>query len=453
MTMRIVDYKDIFNWSVQYLTGTSIKYQEGFYTLKLCDLVQRVRDVVDIMDEEEYTRVTVKTDYGGILRRDRLKGREIGTKRQYRIRSGQLLVSKIDARNGAIGIVPDGLDGGIVTGNFWVYNVSAKAVLPKYLALVLTTSAFMALAEDASNGSTGRHYMQESIFLNQYVPVPNVALQKKLVDDYEALVREGELRKIQTEELRLSMFARLYELLGVQPASMREPNHSFCVYDYKELSGWSAEKLKSDYDWRSDKYNVCCLGACEGDSILYIHRGKSPHYSLGGSKCCLNQKCVRWFDIDISYARMVDEQWEAEVSEQLFTKEGDMLINSTGEGTLGRSAVVRRGNEMGLPIDSHILLVRVNGAKLLVEFLCLLFNSEFVQRQIGFLKSATATTQTELGIASLQKIKIVLPPISHQRNIISELAKFRRKIALLENADDARERARINFENTICARG
>ena len=450
--MRIVDYKDIFNWSVQYLTGTSIKYQDGTHTAKLCDLMQRVRDLVDIADNVEYTRITVKTDYGGIFLRDRRKGREIGTKRQYRIRSGQLLVSKIDARNGAIGIVPEGLDAGIVTGNFWVYAVRTEVVLPKYLALVLTTSSFMALAEETSTGSTGRHYMQEGLFLSQYVPLPSVVLQKKLVDEYEALVREGDLRKTKVEELRQSMFARLYELLGVHPALKHETNHSFCVYDNKELCGWSIEKLKSDSNWRSDKYSVCSLGSCGGDSILYIHRGKSPRYSSNGRNYILNQKCVRWFDVDISYAKMVDGQWLTGVAEELFTKEGDLLINSTGEGTLGRSAVVRRREEMGLPIDSHILVVRVNGSKLLVEFLCFLFNSEFVQRQIGFLKSATATSQTELGIASLNKINIVLPPISHQRKIVSELADFRDKMTLFEKAGDMRKRARINFENAIFAR-
>lgn len=453
MTMRIVEYKDIFNWSVQYLTGTSIKYRKDFATAKLCDLVRRVRDVVDIADNEEYTRVTVKNDYGGIWLRDRRRGHEVGTKKQYRIRSEQLVVSKIDARNGAIGIVPEGLDGGIVTGNFWVYAIRTEAVLPKYLALVLTTSSFMALAEETSTGSTGRHYMQEGFFLSQDVPLPSVVLQKKLVDEYEALVREGDLRKTKVEELRQSMFTHLYELLGVHPALKHETNHSFYVYDYKELCGWSVEKLRSDSNWRSDRYSVCSLGSCGGDSISYIHRGKSPRYSSNGRNYILNQKCVRWFDIDISYARMVDGQWLTGVAEELFTKEGDLLINSTGEGTLGRSAVVRRREEMGLPIDSHILVVRVNGSKLLAEFLCFLFNSEFVQRQIGFLKSATATSQTELGIASLQKINIVLPPISCQRTIVSELTEFRYKIALLEKAGDARKHARINFENAIFARG
>lgn len=452
MFMRIVEYKDIYNWSAQYLSGTSIKYQENYDTARLCDLVRRVRDMVDIADNEEYTRVTVKSDYGGIFRRDRLKGRKIGTKRQYRIKPGQLVVSKIDARNGAIGIVPKDLDGGIVTGNFWVYAIRTEVVLPKYLALVLTTSLFMALAEETSNGSTGRHYMQEGFFLNQCVPLPSIMQQKKLVDEYGAIACEGDRRKTQLKKLRQSMFARLYELLGMHPALKREANHGFCVYDYKELCGWSVEKLKSDSNWQSDKYNVCSLGSCDDDSILRAHRGRSPRYSSNGRNYILNQKCVRWFDIDISYAKKVDEQWVAGVAKELFTREGDLLINSTGEGTLGRSAVVRRREEMGLPIDSHILVVRVNEAKLLAEFLCYLFNSEFVQRQIGFLKSATATSQTELGIASLHKINIVMPPILHQRKIVRELDEFRRKIALLEKTDDARNQARINFENSIFAR-
>ena len=167
--MRTVEYKDIVNWSPRHLTGTGIHYRTDFPQERLCDVLVRVKDKVRIEPDEEYTRVTLKTNHGGIVLRDRKQGNAIGRKLQYRIKGGQLLVSKIDVSRGAVGIVPKSLSGAVVTENFWVYEVQDKQkVILEYVALLLTTSEFMALASENSNGSTGRQYMQENNFLNQY---------------------------------------------------------------------------------------------------------------------------------------------------------------------------------------------------------------------------------------------------------------------------------------------
>ena len=59
------------------------------------------------------------------------------------ISKGQFLLSKIDARNGAFGVVPDVLDGGVITGNFWTFDVDYSKVNPHYLALLTTTKEFI----------------------------------------------------------------------------------------------------------------------------------------------------------------------------------------------------------------------------------------------------------------------------------------------------------------------
>ena len=113
--------------------------------------------------------------------RDEKIGIEIGTKNQFLIFKGQFLLSKIDARNGAFGVVPEDLDGGIITGNFWTFDVDYRVINPHYLTLLTTTQAFIGFCEQASNGTTNRHYLQESLFLNIKVPVPSLEEQEELV--------------------------------------------------------------------------------------------------------------------------------------------------------------------------------------------------------------------------------------------------------------------------------
>ena len=79
-----------------------------------------------------------------------------------------------------------------------------------------------------------------------------------------------------------------------------------------------------------------------------------------------------------------------------------MLVNSTGEGTIGRSSVETDDAE-GIPFDSHILAVRVDPQRLLQEFL-----DAFLRSPIGQIwsrcgeKSANTTKQTELGKGKLE---------------------------------------------------
>jgi hypothetical protein len=78
----------------------------GWRWVRLGEVLRRVKDEVLVDDSEFYSRLTIRMNGKGIVLRDHVHGLEIGTKRQFLTRSGQLVLSKIDARNGAFGILP-----------------------------------------------------------------------------------------------------------------------------------------------------------------------------------------------------------------------------------------------------------------------------------------------------------------------------------------------------------
>ena len=82
------------------------------------NFLQRNRDTITIKNSVIYSRVTIKLYNKGVHKRDEANGVNIGTKKQYLVKSGQFIISKIDARNGAFGIVPGCLDGAITTADF-----------------------------------------------------------------------------------------------------------------------------------------------------------------------------------------------------------------------------------------------------------------------------------------------------------------------------------------------
>lgn len=75
---------------------------------------------VKMADDEVYDLVTVKRSRGGVVLRERLKGKEIAVKSQFRLKAGDFLVSKRQIVHGACGIVPPELDGAIVSNEYSV---------------------------------------------------------------------------------------------------------------------------------------------------------------------------------------------------------------------------------------------------------------------------------------------------------------------------------------------
>ncbi|WP_433500205.1 N-6 DNA methylase [Sphaerimonospora sp. CA-214678] len=149
--------------------------------LRFGDVLLRRRDVVEIEDDELYKRITIRVKGRGITLRDECLGIQIGTKRQFRIEAGQFALSKIDARNGAFGIVPEECHGAIITGNFWTYDVDDQQLLPELLQHFTQSRLFQAFCIKASPGATNRRYLQEDAFLNQEITVPRDPAQQHML--------------------------------------------------------------------------------------------------------------------------------------------------------------------------------------------------------------------------------------------------------------------------------
>lgn len=182
--IHFAHYKDIPNWSVQYVVEEELGFTKKYPMAKIGSFLSRSKKLVTLQDNIVYKRVSVSTIGKGIAVRDTKLGKDIGTKKQYLVKKGQFLLSKIDARNGAFGVVPEEADGAIITGNFWAFDVNYNLLNPQYLVLVTQTKQFVGFAEKCSNGTTNRHYLQEDAFLQQSIPLPSLDEQKAILKAY-----------------------------------------------------------------------------------------------------------------------------------------------------------------------------------------------------------------------------------------------------------------------------
>jgi type I restriction enzyme M protein len=140
---------------------------------------KRVEAVVE--DDVEYDQVTVKLYGKGVTRRCRILGKDILTRPQIRAFGGHLIMSKIDARNGAFGLVPDELDGALITNDFPLFQVREDVILPTYLALILRSHGFSEACKRASRGTTNRKRLKIDLFLEEEITIPADIAHQKLV--------------------------------------------------------------------------------------------------------------------------------------------------------------------------------------------------------------------------------------------------------------------------------
>ena len=142
--------------------------------VRIDDFLQRNKTAIAVKKDVTYKRVTIKVRNGGVVQRDTELGGNIGTKKQYVVSSGQFILSKIDARNGAMGIIPDELEGAIVTQDFLPYDLDLQKINPQYLVLVSTTKEFVAFCQTCSSGTTNRQRIEEAKFLDIKIPLPSL---------------------------------------------------------------------------------------------------------------------------------------------------------------------------------------------------------------------------------------------------------------------------------------
>ncbi len=146
------------------------------------------------------SRNNLQAGYGavmgkGLTLRAKVPGSAIAAARQLRIRSGQFLISRIDARHGAFGIVLDELYGALVRNDFPCFDIDARLVIPRYFEYYSRTSAFVGLCRLVSEGSTNRVRLRENEFLNVQIPIPHLDEQRRIVARLDRVLELIEKRR------------------------------------------------------------------------------------------------------------------------------------------------------------------------------------------------------------------------------------------------------------------
>ena len=159
-------------------------------------------------------------------------------------------------------------------------------------------------------------------------------------------------------------------------------------------------------------------------STKEIKRGKSPQYTENSTVCVFAQKCnVKAGGINMRLAKFLDVSafCRYPMEEQLI--DGDIIVNSTGEGTLGRIGIFRdsdRLNDYPIVPDSHVAIIRTS-REFAENYIYYVFR--YYQAYLESLGEGS-TKQTELKPAVLAELFVPIPPLEEQHRIVESLDKI-----------------------------
>lgn len=163
----------------------------------------------------------------------------------------------------------------------------------------------------------------------------------------------------------------------------------------------------------------------------FLSRGKSPKYSNEKKYPVFAQKCnLKSGGISLEQARFLDPTTLSKWSEEYKLRTGDILVNSTGTGTVCRTRLFDNkylGNYPFVVPDSHVSVVRTHH-EIISDFICHYITSPTTQK---FLENnlAGSTNQKELYIGILTNLLIPIPPKAEQERISKRISELLLKCA------------------------
>lgn len=394
------------------------------------------RDKVDFADLQP---ITIHFD-GSIDRR------VVETGREYRMdlffaRPGDIVVAKIDLKNGAVGIVPD-WPNVVVTNHFAVYEPDRSKLVPEYLIRLIQIDFFKAYLWRNKVGAEGRKEVKLDFFESIPIPLPPLETQRAIVAHWQQAQAEIAALEKQAQHLEISIETRFFNDLEIQPPTPVARPKVFAAR-WKDLNYWGFRPV-TDEMLGLNKLPACLFSYVALGSLSEVSYGiqKSPANRPGkNARPYLRVANVRKGYLDLSEIKEIDVTDQEMESYHL--EPGDILFveGNGSRAELGRVAIWN-GEIPDCVHQNHLIKVRLDRTKLLPEFVMIWFNTE-VGRNHFFLSAKTTSGLGTINSTEVRNAPIPIPPLDVQRAIVRQVEAGRADIARLREraAQRARESA------------
>lgn len=316
---------------------------------------------------------------------------------------------------------------------------SHKCIEKKWLMYAINSSFFNKQIVEETHGVT-RIRTSLGKLQNYVICLPPLEEQKRIVDKVEEifsridviekakadLAKEGNL--LEKKILDLAIRGKLVEQRPEEGsaeelyAQIQEEKQKLIsegkIKKEKPLPEITLDEIPFDIP---ESWKWIRLGDCVSKTIK---RGKSPKYTEKSGTLVFAQKCNSKYEgIRLDLALYLDESVLSKYDSTEYMVDKDIVINSTGGGTMGRVGIYKNSdNPNKLPVvpDSHVTVIRSNN---LIDSIYLFYFIKNNQTSLESLGDGS-TNQTELKPDTLKELIVPLPPLAEQKRIVAKIEEL-----------------------------
>lgn len=364
---------------------------------------------------------------------------------------GDLAFSKIDARNGAVGLIPGDIPKAVVTSEYPVFTPKPDRLLADYLHHLLRAQHFRAALQRQASGTSGRKRVTAESFLALTVPVPTLVEQQALVDAYTSALAQAAQLAQEADALERAGWQAFEAALGVI-ASPSVPDRPVFVARFRDVERWSHESIqrasKKDMSYRQP-WPLERLG----DLIANLENGWSPkchdHPARSGRWGVLKLGAVSFGEFDATENKELPSGMEPRQEYEVMP--GDVLISRANVVRYVGACVYVPSTPPKLMLCDKIFRVRFfKDSRLLPRFLAEVMKLGCVREHIESRLTGTSPTMKNISKPALLDTCFPVPDLGMQLRVVDAIDKAR-TIAANKRAEATalRQSAWSTFESSL----
>jgi type I restriction enzyme S subunit len=357
--------------------------------------------------------------------------RNVDSSREYRMDlyfaiPGDIVVAKIDLKNGAVAIVPEEWRNVVVTGHFAVYEPDRSRILPEFFHRIIQTSFFKDHLWRNKVGAEGRKEVKLDYFESLEIPLPPLPIQQTIIEKWRTTQDEIKGATERVNILGKKLAESALKEAGIELFPLEQRSKSFSIY-WDEIERWGVEfnrwKWKLSELLLSHKYPMVLLSdeafinptdnvlLSDNDLVSFIPM-EAVSDKTGEIEALQIRKCR---EVKNGYTRFSND-------DVIWAKITPCMQN-------GKCAVAR-GLENGVGFGStefHVIRTK-DKDKLMPDYIWTLLRLDHLRQaaQRYFIGSAG---QQRVPADFLKNLQIPLPPVEIQRTLISSVKKAFSEIA------------------------
>jgi type I restriction enzyme S subunit len=423
-------WKDLHRWGVKSFRSSQWQWPPSVIK-KLAFAMERKYDPVDKASFKLRPEHFLSIRFTGEVEPRDLHGKTEFKGGLFFANAGDLIYSKIDVRNGAIGIVPDDVPVATITSEFPIYRIKKDVALSEYIKLVFRTQHFRRIINGMVSGTSGRKRVQPEDMENVEIPLPPLTEQEAIVARWRKAQDEIAAAKKRIEKQESSLLQNTHRFLGMVDRRDFVLPKVFAL-EWTSLERWSVEFLgrqllglnaNSAGTYPTFPLSVLCNGFSGGTPST-----RRTDYWNGN---------IPWISPkDMKSAHIYDSQ---DHITQIAVDESVSLVPKHSVLLVVRSGILQRTvpvavNQVAAAINQDIrAFVPKNRDQILPDYLAALLNSQ----QGALLQLVKwSTTVQSINKEELDRFPIPLPPLPIQRAIVTYVASGREEIAREQEAAD-----------------